>query len=180
MVTIKPMDVFLGKRRWNQRGAGRWRVARALRVGANEAQTFGATVNKCHYVPKLIHSQADSFTGEFKPRRRFVCGYAPHSSGNVPVTGTLPDPASPQACGRSAPRCEQVSYVPKLIHSQADSAGDRRITGPRFPASVWTFGATVWTSVLCPQADSFSSWFIHQWVLPKPWFVWLCSTPQFR
>ena len=45
----------------------------------------------------------------------------PLSSGNVPVTGTLPDPASPQACGRSAPRCEQMSYVPKLIHSQADS-----------------------------------------------------------
>ena len=49
-------------------------------------------LNKCHYVPKLIHSQADSFTGEFHPSRG-LCGYALLlSSGNVPVTGALPDP----------------------------------------------------------------------------------------
>ena len=51
-------------------------------------------LNKCHYVPKLIHSQADSFTGEFHPSRG-LCGYALLlSSGNVPVTGALPDPPS--------------------------------------------------------------------------------------
>jgi hypothetical protein len=49
-------------------------------------------LNKCHYVPKLIHSQADSFTSEFYPSRG-LCGYALLlSSGNVPVTGALPDP----------------------------------------------------------------------------------------
>jgi len=37
---------------------------------------------KCHYVPKLIHSQADSFTVEFYPSRG-SCGYALLS---VPVT----------------------------------------------------------------------------------------------
>ena len=40
---------------------------------------------------KLIHPQADSFTVEFYPSRG-VCGYALLlSSGNVPVTGALPD-----------------------------------------------------------------------------------------
>ena len=46
---------------------------------------------KCHFVPKLIHSQADSCTVEFYPSRG-SCGYALLlSSGNVPVTGALPD-----------------------------------------------------------------------------------------
>ena len=41
---------FWAKVNKSQRGAGRWRVARALRVG-DEAQTFGATVNKCPMSP---------------------------------------------------------------------------------------------------------------------------------
>ena len=50
LVKIKPRDVFWAKVNKSQRGAGRWRVARALRVG-DEAQTFGATVNKCPMSP---------------------------------------------------------------------------------------------------------------------------------
>ena len=40
---------------------------------------------------KLIHPQADSFTGEFSPRGRVVSIVQGPRSGNAPVTGTLPE-----------------------------------------------------------------------------------------
>ena len=65
-----------------RRPASKW-------TSSDEAQSLFEQMSLC---PKLIHSQADSFTSEFYPSRG-SCGYALLlSSGNVPVTGALPDP----------------------------------------------------------------------------------------
>jgi len=74
---------------------------------------------KCHYVLKLIHSQADSFTVEFYPSRG-SCGYALLlSSGNVPVTGALPD------LGPCVPVCSGViaGMLPESLRMQEENAG---------------------------------------------------------
>ena len=58
------------------------------RERGTDVRRHGEQMSLC---PKLIHSQADSFTNEFYPSRG-SCGYALLlSSGNVPVTGALPD-----------------------------------------------------------------------------------------
>ena len=91
-------------------------------TSSDEAQSLFEQMSLC---PKLIHSQADSFTSEFYPSRG-SCGYALLlSSGNVPVTGALPDPPLPASKWTSSDEAqslfEQMSLCPKLIHSQADS-----------------------------------------------------------
>eukprot|EP00966_Prymnesium_polylepis_P088895 2057044-Prymnesium_polylepis.1 len=68
--------------------------------------------------PKLIHSQADSFTVEFYPSRG-SCGYALLlSSGNVPVTGALPD----LGCGSTRSGRPDASFATNAtLATQADS-----------------------------------------------------------
>ena len=76
LVKIKPRDVFLGK--GQQKPTWRRALARCEGVaGGRRGTDVRRHGEQMSYVPKLIHSQADSFTGEFKPGRRFVCGYAP-------------------------------------------------------------------------------------------------------
>ena len=93
LVKIKPRDVFLGK--GQQKPTWRRALARCEGVaGGRRGTDVRRHGEQMSYVPKLIHSQADSFTGEFHPSRG-LCGYALLlSSGNVPVTGALPDPPS--------------------------------------------------------------------------------------
>ena len=84
-------------------------------TSSDEAQSLFEQMSLC---PKLIHSQADSFTVEFYPSRG-VCGYALLlSSGNVPVTGALPD----LGCGSTRSGRPDASFATNAtLATQADS-----------------------------------------------------------